>query len=103
VNKGKQRKGRDCYLRVGSLQVEKDLDDEALLIFAFEVATTPTIQLVHHCSGFPNHSMRIPFLALDTFFDFSQLVMPEQLRAPVVQEHVQSYVLRGAPSSRDRA
>src|SRR5215212_1018287 len=37
------------YLRVGRLQVEKDLDDEALLIFAFEVTTTPTIQLVHHC------------------------------------------------------
>ena|SRR5215217_4344964 len=69
--------GRLLYLRVSRFQVEKDLDNEALLIFALEVATTPTIQLVHHCSGFPNHSMRIPFLALDNFFDFFQLVMPE--------------------------
>jgi hypothetical protein len=29
--------------------VEKDLDDEALLILAFEVASTTTIQLLHHC------------------------------------------------------
>ena len=76
------------YLRVGRLQVEKDLDDKTLLIAAFEVATTPTIQLVHHCSGFPNHSMRIPFVALDNFFDFFQLVMPEQLRVLLVEEHV---------------
>jgi hypothetical protein len=65
------------YLRVSRFQVEKDLDNEALFIFAFEVATTPTIQLVYHCSGFPNHSMPIPFLALDNFFDFFQLVVPE--------------------------
>ena len=38
------------YLRVGRLQMEEELDDEALLVFAFEVTTTPTIQLVH---GFP--------------------------------------------------
>jgi hypothetical protein len=38
------------YLRVGRLQMEEELDDEALRIFAFEVTTTPTIQLVH---GFP--------------------------------------------------
>jgi hypothetical protein len=90
------------YLRVSRFQVEKDLDGKALLIFAFEVATTPTIQLVHHCSGFPNHSMRIPFLAQDTFFDFSQLVMPEQLQAPIVQQDVQCQVLRIAPPSPDR-
>jgi hypothetical protein len=38
------------YLRVGRLQMEEELYDEALRVFAFEVTTTPTIQLVH---GFP--------------------------------------------------
>jgi hypothetical protein len=37
------------YLRVCRFQVEKDLDNEALFIFALEVTTTPTIQLVRHC------------------------------------------------------
>ena len=37
-------------ISVGRLQMEEELDDEALLVFAFEVTTTPTIQLVH---GFP--------------------------------------------------
>jgi hypothetical protein len=47
--------------------------------------------------------MRIPFLALDNFFDFLQLVVPEELHATVVQEHIQSYVLWGSPSALDRA
>src|SRR3954471_4563680 len=33
---------------MGRLQVEQDLDGKVYLIFAFEVTTTPTIQLVHH-------------------------------------------------------
>src|SRR5215204_2685042 len=40
---------------------------------------------------------------LNSFGDLLQLVVPEQLRAPVLQQHVEGQVLGVAPLSTDRA
>jgi hypothetical protein len=52
--------GRLLYLRVARLQVEQYLDDKALVISIFEVATTPTIEHSHHYRPyvcFPRHAL----------------------------------------------
>jgi hypothetical protein len=80
---------------MGCLRVEKDLDGKALLIFAFEVTTTPTIQLAHHCPctrSFPTNKVRddlvrvasvasgkTPIIVWKTHFFLSHMLYPAQV------------------------
>src|SRR5215216_708234 len=63
--------------------------------YPFLLAGASGEAFAHRSTDTPPHLKRLFYLF--------QFVVPEQLRAAVVQEHVHGHVVWGAPSSRDRA